>query len=66
MLCAAWAGALSAVQSEASQEGGCQVWEGDGYVDYYGKLHGQVRCVGTLAGRRVSLCMRVTHAPSDV
>ena len=34
--------ALSAVQSEATQEGACQVWEGEGYVDYYGRLHGQV------------------------
>ena len=34
--------ALSATQNEATQEGGCQVWEGEGYVDYYGRLHGQV------------------------
>ena len=33
---------LSAVQREPTQEGKCQVWEGEGYVDYYGSLHGQV------------------------
>ena len=28
--------------AEPSFEGTCRVWEGDGYGDYYGRLHGQV------------------------
>ena len=34
--------AFAALAADPSFEGGCKVWEGDGYGDYYGRLHGQV------------------------
>lgn len=34
--------AFLALTADPSFEGYCKVWEGDGYGDYYGQLHGQV------------------------
>ena len=34
--------AFTSLDKEASFEGKCKVWEGEGYGDYYGLIHGQV------------------------
>ena len=40
--------AFTTLEAEPSFEAKCRVWEGEGYGDYYGAIHGQAR---TLHGR---------------
>ena len=54
-LCLLASDAFAAMAGEPQHAGLCQVWEGEGYGDYYGRLHGQVLA-------RASYKLHATHS----